>query len=316
MVRTIRLMSLTFALPGCWGAPGDPGPSAAASTPPSAPAEVTQRVALGRLKVIDETPKAQRLVPVAQERLEAILRAALARAGLIEPGDAAKPWVLSARAPVIYGVGGETGALRTDLGSGTTAARWHIDLDLQDPLAAGSMEFAYDGRDDGPFSGDARALEASLTAHLEAALRDLTNSTRARLDVVTRPPAGLIAALSEPSAEGRLWALERLSGLRAREAVPALIRLLKLEGDAHRPLRLRTIGALAEIGDPGAVDALIGIADTKDREMLHALVETLATLGGPAVEPFLSVLAEHDAPDVRELVSRARERLAARRPRP
>ena len=95
-------------------------------------------------------------------------------------------------------------------------------------------------------------------------------------------------------------AIEALGALKAREAVPGLIRLL----DADLWLQFAAVAALGEIGDPRAVQPLL---DAIPNEMLsEPAVEALGRIASPEALPrLLAVLADHDRLPLRDGVLRA-----------
>jgi hypothetical protein len=301
-VKTPRcLLVCLFSLPGLLGCHSD-RPEAV----PPAPGADRAAVAVGRIVVRDETPPDTRPVVVEVAALEARLRRALVAGGIIDRPPAGADWAATARARVVYGVGAD-GGLRADAGPGTVAARWQVEVQLRVPGEPSATELVFDGRDEAPYDGVAATLPGALDARLEAALAGLGPQVAKRLDVVTRDDTGLIGALADADPERRRWAIDRLATRRVARSVPALAERLGRESDRETTLRL--VGALAELADDRAAPALIARADTKDRELLQAIVDALASVGGAPVEPFFAVLAEHDAPEIREMVARARQRL-------
>jgi len=95
-------------------------------------------------------------------------------------------------------------------------------------------------------------------------------------------------------------AIEALGALKAREAVPMLIRLL----DADLWLQFAAVAALGEIGDPRAVQPLL---DAIPNEMLsEPAVEALGRIASPEALPrLLSILADHDRLPLRDGILRA-----------
>lgn len=289
------------------GACRDEPAAASAPAPASEAPQARANVVLGRLRIIDETPPDRRPWSPTPEQLEAPLRAALEAAGVRTAAPSPTDWLLTAKARVVYGIGGPDGQLRARAEPGTLGARWQVELALRVPGEAAPLESVFDGRGEGRFEGAAESLGPELTKLLAQGVAGLTADVAARLEVVTRPVPELITLLDDASPARRRLAIDRLAMLRSRTAVPALGARLRREQD--RELALRVVGALAEIGDPRAADALVAVADPKDREMLVAIVDTLALLGGPSAVAFLDVLADHDAPEVRALVAQARERM-------
>ena len=95
-------------------------------------------------------------------------------------------------------------------------------------------------------------------------------------------------------------AIEALGALKAREAVPGLIRLL----DADLWLQFAAVAALGEIGDPRAVQPLL---DAIPNEMLaEPAVDAIGRIAVPEALPrLLSVLADHDRLPLRDGVLKA-----------
>jgi hypothetical protein len=302
------LAAHALLLGACSDAPRDA--KTATDAPASRGAEAARArptVVLGRLRIVDDTPADRRPWAATPEQLEGPLRAALTAAGVQTSAPAATDWLLTAKARVVYGLGGPDGALRAIPEAGPAAARWQVELALRVPGEPAPIESVFEGRGEARFEGPPEALGPELTRLLTEGLAGLTADVSGRLDVLTRPVAELLALLDDASPVRRRLAVDRLATLRSLAAVPALGARLRREED--RVLRLRIVGALAELGDPRAADALVAIADPKDRELLVAIVDTLALLGGPSAVAFLDVLADHDAPEVRALVAQARERM-------
>lgn len=305
-----RLLALGLAVGAALLAAGCTRDGPEAPPRPSAPARA--EVALGRVAVRDETPPDRRPHGVDGTSLEARLRRALLAGGVADRPPTGSDWAATARARVVYGVGAG-GELLATVGPGTAAARWQVEIQLRVPGEPAPVEFTFEGRDEAAFDGDAARLAPTLEARLDSALADLGPEVAARLEIVTRATAGLVAALGEAEPKRRRWAIDRLAAVRAAQSVPALCEQLAREADRETTLRL--VGALAELGDERAAPALIARADTKDRELLQGVVDALATVGGAPVEPFFAVLASHDAPEIREMVARAQARLRqGRRP--
>ena len=95
-------------------------------------------------------------------------------------------------------------------------------------------------------------------------------------------------------------AIEAVGALKAREAVPGLIRLL----DADLWLQFAAVAALGEIGDPRAVQPLL---DAIPNEMLaEPAVDAIGRIAVPEALPrLLSVLADHDRLPLRDGVLKA-----------
>jgi HEAT repeat protein len=129
---------------------------------------------------------------------------------------------------------------------------------------------------------------AMFAVQVLSRIKDPT-TVEALLPLVTHPDSNIAQA-----------AVEALGALRAREAVPALIRLL----DADLWLQFAAVAALGEIGDERAVVPLL---DAVPNEMLcEPAVEALAKLAAPDSMPrLLELLADHDRLPLRDFVLRA-----------
>ena len=106
-------------------------------------------------------------------------------------------------------------------------------------------------------------------------------------------------------------AIEALGALKAREAVPGLIRLL----DADLWLQFAAVAALGEIGDPRAVQPLL---DAIPNEMLsEPAVDALGRIGAPEALPrLLSHLADHDRLPLRDQLLKACAAILEHHPAP
>ncbi len=158
--------------------------------------------------------------------------------------------------------------------------------------------------------------EGALDRAREGMVDDALQAVGERLAVMTSPLPKLVEHLRSASVGERLAAVDRLTSDGARVAVPAL--RLALRTEKVPEVKLRMVGALAELGDPRAVEDLVAVADTRDTELLVAVLDALVVLGGERATEFLALLSTHDAPEIRALVEHARLRLERRvtRPRP
>lgn len=110
----------------------------------------------------------------------------------------------------------------------------------------------------------------------------------------------LLPLLEHPDTNIAQAAVEALGAVRAREAVPGLIRLL----DADLWLQFAAVAALGEIGDARAVQPLL---DSLQNEMLaEPAVEALGRIGAAEALPsLLGLLAGQDRLPLRDQVLRA-----------
>ena len=293
---------LLMALLGCGEAPvGETG------------AEVG--LALTKLRIRDATPADLRPVTIASSDLEGALRLALALEGmtptatparwLLGPVGPQSGWSLSISARAVYGVATRDG-LADVVTPGEAKAVWTAEARIRAPGQRTAVTYSIEAEAGHPFSGDARALGKALGRHLGTAALVLAERLANRLVMLSKTAPELISLVGDDLPETRFAAVEQLAQLRAVDAVPALAQRLRDEPEFS--IKLRVIGALAEIGDPRAADALISAADPKNRELLGACVDALSVVGGQRVDDFLEILASHDAPDIREMVEAARAR--------
>lgn len=264
-------------------------------------------------------------MPFDPDRLATMLGAALADAGLaVDPPDplgvwgawdtardrAGLPrgyWAVEVEGRAVYGRVGEAG-IAPEAGPGELKAVWTVELALRPPDGSPTMYAFAGGEDAAVFDGaDAEAMRPALAARIEAAAAIAARQVHAQVDTLGQDEAALIGAVKADDPLVRRAAAERLGMLRAPAAVPALSEQVQVEPD--RDAQLRMIGALAEIGDDRAAEALIALANPRDRELLRAVIDALSVVGGTRVDDFFSILAHHDDADVRLLVEQARLRL-------
>jgi HEAT repeat protein len=110
----------------------------------------------------------------------------------------------------------------------------------------------------------------------------------------------LLPLVEHPDSNIAQAAIEGLGALRAREAVPGLLRLLS----ADLWLQFAAVAALGEIGDERAVQPLL---EAIPNEMLaEAAVEALGKVGSAEALPrLLALLADHDRLPLRDQVLRS-----------
>jgi hypothetical protein len=151
---------------------------------------------------------------------------------------------------------------------------------------------------------------AELTAHLTHALELIAGGAVRGEDLWLAPPKDVQAALASSDGDLRDEAIRIAGERRARDSVPALILLLKVDDDATRD---KVIGALGEIGDRRAAKPLSTLASLGDVEEVPKIVDALSLVGGPEAESYLEfVSASHSVPEVRAIAKRALEHLRAR----
>ncbi len=153
--------------------------------------------------------------------------------------------------------------------------------------------------------------EAEVRAHLQRALALTIPAAIAAEQLWLGPPAAIRHAITSPDPDLRDDAIRFCGERKDREAVPQLIALLKSEGVE---LRDRSIGALAELGDPRAVKPLADLAKFGDLRELPKIMEAVSQVGGEEAEAYLEFIAgSHPVPEVQALARRALDRTRAER---
>lgn len=302
----IGALALLFA----WVSVGCKSGSEGASEPGAVPPP--PRVVLTRLVVRDATPSNLRPAQVPIEHLEKVARDGLAAAGMTVSGEpSSDDWRAEARLTATYGLTKGQGLLAQPEAA-TARFVWGLELSFRQGEQPEANHAWLEGSHDRPWDSGEGVLAAALAGLAGDAFKPVTEGAKARLQVLRMTVPQLIERVNAAESDVRLAVLDRLAGERTREAAPAITARLSQERD--RTVLLRMVGALAEIGDPVAADALIALADPKDRELLRAVVDALVMIGGARVDDFLSILGAHDAADVRELVEQARKRRAREQP--
>lgn len=304
-----RLLTLgcvaLLAAAGCKSKPAegeeDAGP------PPPATLVVT------RLQVVDGTPPDRRPVAVPAAHLREALEGALKGAGysIGEAGDG--DWSVRIDAQVVYGLTDGTGLLDTEK-TADAQARWGVEVELKPPDRPEASHAWLEGEAKAKHTPGEEPLGAVMAQQTSAALAAVQAGLTARRESIQLTEAQLIERLQDSAEQVRWAAVDRLAEMKAKGAVPALAKRAGVE--ASRTIKLRIVGALAEIGDDRAAQALIGLAQPRDRELLRAVVDALSVVGGERVDDFLDILATHDAADVRQMVEQARARMARKARRP
>lgn len=297
-LRGLSVVALALTLAAC--SKGEPVAVDAGPLPPA-------RIVVTHLEVLDTTPPQLRPATIPQAKLQSMVQQTLTDAGLLlNTPPSPSTWRATISARATYGLTTGDGLLGT-VAPGDARVVWGVEVELKAPGRSEASHAWFQGEASAPFAGTkAAALQVALTAQARAALAPVTAGLTARREVMSLRTPALIERLTAKHAATRLAVVDRLAELRAKEAVPALATLAGAEPD--RSIKLRVVGALAEIGDARAATTLIDLADPKDRVMLRAVVEALSVVGGERVDDFLDLLASHDAPDVREMIEQARAR--------
>lgn len=302
-------LSILAPISGC----GDK-PTASAEADAAAQAEIP--VLLKGLRIIDGTPPDRRPITFEAAALEAPLRRAFGEAGYEGEAGKAPPehvWKVQAAARVIYGLTTGEGLLseipETPVEGLSAKVVWTVEVKFKDSETYDNQYVVFEMTEAAPITGaqSPEALKAALQAQLDAGAKAVSGRLAGHRAVLVLPRAEVEARLADESPAIRQAAVDRLAALGDKAAVPALVK--RVEVETERGIKLRIVGALEELRDPRAEEALIALANPRDREMLHAVVLALAVLETPKARDFLDILATHDAPDVRALVQAARAQM-------
>jgi HEAT repeat protein len=85
---------------------------------------------------------------------------------------------------------------------------------------------------------------------------------------------------------------QALGEIRSREAVPALINIVRTDLSGARG---EAVEALGKIGDPSAIEAIVSALRTGSNSVRHRAIMSLALLPGPGVEEaMIAALTDKD----------------------
>jgi len=160
-------------------------------------------------------------------------------------------------------------------------------------------------REDGPRGRDiqfrkerARALAALGEAAVEPTAKAIESkdgatvmlASAALLEFGEKGRAPLIAALSSSNDRTRFWAARALKDTGDVRALPSLLKLVDKRITVFQEVR----PALIKIGPP-AVDGLITLLDSPQREIRQGAIEVLGKIGDDrAIEPLAALLGHHE----------------------
>ena len=275
----------------------------------SSPNQFGVSVDLESIAVNDGTPKTRRPITLGMPPLIEQVVDELEKSGVSQmKTKSAERWRLRLRVEIVYGVRVDDGLAAT-VQSGIAAVLVRSELSLSAPGSDLAMHQFFEQKFEAekPTPGEAKAVRGQL---LDLARKSLVAQTQwvvGRLRLLVKSESDLLPVLKDPAVENRLAAIERLAMMRSTAAVVPMLDALKQETELR--VKQRLIGAFAEIGDPRAARALIDLADTRDHDMLRAIVNTLSVIGGDNVMDFFELLSMHDAPAVRTIVDDGRRRL-------
>jgi hypothetical protein len=262
--------------------------------------------------ITDDTPANRRPVSLSVSRIATQIKAALRARGvqpLHDMENPSKAWKIRMRGRLIYGVHVPQGLAEKAV-AGQAKLVFKMEVSIRPPQSSESMHQIYEYSTGARTKSGAAALKSVLSRLATATSRSAVKWVMRRVQFLGQAPHVLLTGLDSKERGRRLAAIERLAMLKYKPAVPFIVRLLQSETDSG--LRHRLVGALAEIGDDSAARALIDVADTKDRDMLRAILQALSIVGGERVSEFFDILSMHDAADIRDMVESAQRRLKRR----
>jgi hypothetical protein len=158
-------------------------------------------------------------------------------------------------------------------------------------------------------------LEIKDLSALEPVLDDLLSELVDQLDLFEKDSPSIVALLDDRDCrfDGVCATAVRILGEREEaSSVPTLVKILG-KTPTSDPLTEDLIGALGRIGDERASKALVDTFNKAHPSQQVAIIEALASTGGPDARLFLEVVATgHESILVREQATRALARLDSR----
>ncbi len=264
------------------------------------------QIPFARLEFIDATPANLHPIVVDLEKAKQNFESMLARAGYFKVSETPdhSQWRASIQARVVYGFTKGDGLEEQVSKDCEAQAMLSVALRLLPPLQSEAVYLFEQTQSKCPLK---EAPNYGVEAQIDEVIKAMEPLLKTKRQLLYRDQAGLIAALDDERPAMRIGAAELLGMSRAQGAVPQICDRLQKEQD--RAVLLRLIGALAEIGDARAVTALIAVADSKDRELLRAVIDALSSIGGEQTNDFFDLLENHDSPEVRYMLEEARKHL-------
>lgn len=110
------------------------------------------------------------------------------------------------------------------------------------------------------------------------------------------PAEALIRLLDHDMAELRMAAATAIGNQAATEAIPTVLEHLT---DDDPRVRVRVIEVVGRVGDPRAVDPLMGLTEVAPAAVRESIARSLGGIGGPAALDALEPLLNDESPDVR-----------------
>lgn len=137
----------------------------------------------------------------------------------------------------------------------------------------------------GYYAVDGTDLMGIVLGGLDKTLPNLTRF----VSKAHQAPEAMLDFLSHSDVRYRRFAVERLLERRPKGLVKALCESAK--GEKNRRLRLRLVGALAELGDSSAVDTLVALTHRQDDDFVRQVIYAIGALGGRRAYAFLVTMA-------------------------
>jgi hypothetical protein len=182
------------------------------------------------------------------------------------------------------------------------------------PVGSGALSFEQAGVAEREYQSLPRPrddLAAAFRAHAQRAVEDVVRGVGARAALARGSSAEMVKALSGSDEDLREEAMRIAEERREKEAVPALILLLKSEDRATRD---RAIGTLSAIGDPRAVKPLTEVARFAETGELPKVLDALGAIGGDEARAYLEFVSSgHQDPEIRQLAKDALRHLDERK---
>lgn len=243
---------------------------------------------LSAITIIDASAREERVPGVTEDQVKSWVLQGLRSSGSVVLVDKPRPGAY--RMKLTFGVGIRDGDRRVAVEARATAR----DLDSVALQAAAA-------------DGLPQASASVLRKVIDAVVADI--GFQARLVVCS--PARMRQILNTEKDRQRLAAAVGIAGVRrTREAVPALIKLLRHPSEEVAD---PAIGALVAIGDRRAVPALTRLTKFGNTAKMAKLIDGIGSLGGKEAVEYLELVASgHEDADIRNMASDALERLKRR----
>jgi hypothetical protein len=257
-----------------------------------------ERITVGDLRLVEAV--GVETLQLDDEALQQRVTASLERDGfLLRPEDARQPGTWRVRASVF--------GKAPDFPNQPLAAV-HVSLQFQQRTEVEPVAFGAEGV--GTQKVQSSSVEDLQRAHrvaLDLALRESTRTAKNIIAFQKRSAAALAKLMTSSDAAESQAAVVILVARKDSSVLPILKRRLETDDAMH--LR-RTVGLMVELGDVGAVNALIDASRRKDAVLQRELLFAIAALGGEDAQAYLFLVSSgHDDPLIRASAERALEEL-------